>query len=284
MWLRVFVIALVVLLALLALWSAGLAIAALERDAFVRRHVLGAATARTIDLRPSVYADLPDPVRRYFDHAFNGRTEVVARMVEWWEEGTFLLPIGRFHVHGRQASRPADPVYAWTGVFARFGLPLLESRDSFFLHGHDMRARLFGWFRVMHTDYDDPADRRSLHAYLVLRYFGQAPLMPWALLPNEHVAWRANDDRSAWLDITRVGLEGRYLVTFDASGGIARMETDRLLMEGNGTMQTEVGVKSDYRVVDGFRVPTRLDYRWYLADGALVGHYAFEVTRLMIHR
>ena len=52
-----------------------------------------------------------------------------------------------------------------------------------------MRAKLLGWLKVMHTDYADAKDRASLHSYLVLRYYGQAPLMPWALLPNAHVRW-----------------------------------------------------------------------------------------------
>ena len=66
------------------------------------------------------------------------------------------------------------------GTFWRFGLPLIESRDAFIGAEHDMRAKLLGWLKVMHTDYADRKDVASLHSYLLLRYFGQAPLMPWA--------------------------------------------------------------------------------------------------------
>lgn len=272
------------LLALAAICAAGFALAWRERAAFVARHVVEPTATRTIDLRPGRYADLPPPVRRYFDYAFHGRQQVDVHWVEWRETGRFLLPVGRFRVRGRQASRADAPVYAWSGHFLKGPLPVLESRDALSPAGHDMRAKLFGWIRVMRTDYDDPAELASLQSYLVLRYYGQAPLMPWALLPNRHVAWAARDASSAWLEITREGLAGRYLVTFAEDGAIRSMETDRLLMEGNRTMQREVGLKLDYGEVGGFRVPTRMDYRWYLADGSLNSRYAFEVTDLEIRR
>lgn len=273
---------LLIVLALLPLLSVavaagGLILAVRRTEALVASRIVAPAKTVTIDLRPAVYAGLPAPVRRYFDFAFNGQAEVTLRAVDWTEQGEFLLPVGRFHVQGRQRSQAREPVYAWTGRFHRLGLPLIESRDAFFGDAHEMRARLLGLLRLMHTDYDDPTERAALHSYLLLRYYGQAPLMPWALLPNPHVAWRARDDESAWLEITRAGLAGRYLVTLGADGRIAQMATDRLLIEGNHVWQREVGLKLDYAERNGFRIPQRMEYRWYLEDGALSSHYAFRL-------
>ena len=268
------------LLLLAAFWLAGLWRAQRENHQLIQQQVSQATEPHTIDLRPEVYQDLPAPVRRYFDFAFNGRAQVQVDWVDWSEHGDFLLPVGRFTAQGRQTSRAADPVYAWTGTFWRFGLPMIESRDAFFPGGHDMRAKLLGWIKVMHTDYADAKDRASLHSYLVLRYYGQAPLMPWALLPNAHVRWVARDDRSAHLEVTRAGLAARYLVKFGVDSRIDSMETDRLLMEGNGTMQREFGQKLDYQEVGGFRIPSRMDYRWTADDGTLISHYAFQVSGL----
>jgi hypothetical protein len=267
------------------LWAAGLWMAERENRQLIADRVTQGASLRRIDLRAAVYADLPAPVRRYFDFAFNGRDHVDVDWVSWRETGDFLLPVGRFTAHGRQTSRAIDPVYAWTGRFHRLGLPWIESRDAFFLDGHDMRAKLLGWFTVMHTDYDAAAQRASLYAYLVLRYYGQAPLMPWALLPSRHVRWLAIDEQSAHLEVTRPGLQARYRVRFGRDGRIDSMQTDRLLMEGNGQMQREFGAKLDYHEVHGFRVPRRMDYRWTSADGRVVSHYAFTVDDLRVdHR
>lgn len=251
-----------------------------ESARLIQTHITGPAPVVTIDLRPATYADLPPPVRRYFHFAFNGQTEVTLRAVTWREKGRFLLPVGEFRAHGRQTNRPDMPLYAWTGTFHRFGLPIIESRDAFLGDRHDMRAKLFGWMKVMQTDYVKPDQIASLHSYLTLRYYGQAPVMPWALLPNEHVAWEARNEASARLRITRPGLEGAYIVRFGDDGRITEMATDRLLMEGNGTMQFEVGQKLDYREVGGFMVPTRMDYLWTLEDGTVSSHYRFAVQDL----
>ncbi|SHI00399.1 DUF6544 family protein [Marivita hallyeonensis] len=239
----------------------------------------------TIDLRPEVYADLPAPVRRYFAYAFNGEISVTLRGVEWSQDGDFKLPVvGQFVADGRQVSHPNRPAYACTGWFWRYGLPLIESRDAFFVDTHDMRAKLLGWMTVMHTDYQSAEQIDSLHSYLVLRYYGQAPLMPWALLPNDFVVWEENDETSAYLRITHRDLEGAYLVTFGPDGEIVSMNGDRLLMEGNETMQREVGGKSQYREIGGFMLPTRLEYRWYDQSGALISRFQSEISDLRVIR
>lgn len=274
-----------ILIGLIALGiSFGFFRTARENARLVNAEILGAVPVVTIDLGPETYADLPVPVRRYFDFAFNGQTEVSLRATRWREEGDFLLPVGEFRARGRQINRPVDPIYAWTGTFHRLGLPIIESRDAYLGDRHDMRAKLFGWIKVMKTDYDRPEQIASLHSYLTLRYFGQAPLMPWALLPNEYVKWEPRDDRSALLRITRAGLDGAYIVHFGEDGRIAEMATERLLMEGNWIMQKEHGRKLDYREIGGFMVPTRMEYRWTLEDGTLSSHYSFAVHDLELVR
>lgn len=143
-----------------------------------------------------------------------------------------------------------------------------------------MRAKLLGWRTVMHTNYDAPKQLASLYSYLVLRYYGQAPLMPWALLPNNFVAWDENDASSACLRISHADLAGRYLFCFGADGEIVSMDGDRLLMEGNAAMRREVGKKSDYAEINGFMVPTRMDDRWYDRNDRLISHFASRITNL----
>ena len=267
-----------------ALAALGFYRAKLENARIIGDHILGGQPVVALDLRPQVYADLPAPVQRYFDFAFNGQTSITLRSVEWDQTGDFMLPVvGQFYADGHQINRPNTPVYAFTGWFWRFGLPLIESRDAFLLDSHDMRAKLLGWKTVMHTDYTDATEVNSLHSYLVLRYYGQAPLMPWALLPNEFVAWEANDDASAYLHLTVDGLAGRYLVHFGDRGEITSMKGDRLLMEGNGAMQREVGLKTDYQEINGFMVPTRLEYRWFDEDEVLISRFNSQISDMRVN-
>lgn len=185
---------------------------------------------------------------------------LVLLLVTLWWAGPWRAQLENARWIARHVVRKAQPR-------TRFGLPWIESCDAFVGAEHDMRAKLLGWLKVMHTDYADPMDVASMHSYLLLRYDSQVPPMPWALLPNAHVKWMAKDDTSAFLEIARPGLTGRYLVRFGGEGHISSMETDRPLS----------GFNLDYREVNGFRVPTRMDYKWREGDGRLISHCTFRV-------
>jgi hypothetical protein len=270
------------LAALPALPALGFLRAAAASARVIREEVLAPASPVTLDVSPEALAGLPAPVRRYLGFACNGRRAVTLRAASWRESGRFSLPIGRFETRARQVSRAAAPVFAWSGVFRRGPVPVLESRDALLDGRHEMGARLGGWLPVMRADYTRPEEIASLRSNLTLRYFGQAPLMPWALLPSPHIAWEAGDSHSARLRLTGAGLAAGYEVRFGEDGRIEEMRSDRLLLEGNGVWQAEAGRKLDYREVGGFRVPTRLDYLWTLADGAVAARYAFTVEDLAL--
>jgi hypothetical protein len=272
-------------LALAALPAAGALgfLRAARADArVIRDDVLGSARPVTFDLGAEALASLPAPVHRYLAFAFNGCDAITLRAVSWREAGRFDLPIGRFATRARQVSRAAEPVFAWCGLFRRGPVPILESRDALLDSRHEMGARLAGWVPVMRADYTRPEELASLRSNLTLRYFGQAPLMPWALLPGPHIAWEAGDARSALLRLTGAGLAAAYHVRFGEDGRIEEMRSDRLLLEGNGVWQAEVGQKLDWREVAGFRVPTRLDYVWTGADGRVTARYGFTVSDLAL--
>ena len=39
-----------------------------------------------------------------------------------------------------------------------------------------------------------------------------------------------------------------------------------------------------YQNIHGFMLPTRLDYRWFDADGAMVSHFASHISDLRLLR
>jgi len=144
-----------IVLATVIFCAIGLARSHYKNEKIIEQRIYGGLKSQTIDLNPEVYSDLPDPVQKYFAFAFNGQKKVTLKAIEWRQNGKFQLPeVGEFYAKGKQVNRPNEPVYAFLGIFWRFGVPLMESRDAFFLDAHDMRAKLFGWFKVMHTDYE----------------------------------------------------------------------------------------------------------------------------------
>lgn len=63
-----------------------------ENKRLIADRILAGQHVLTIDLRPAVYTNLPAPVRRYFDFAFNGQSSVSLRAVDWVQTGEFMLP------------------------------------------------------------------------------------------------------------------------------------------------------------------------------------------------
>lgn len=233
-------------------------------------------------LTDAAYAALPSPVRRYVDFALGDRRRFPHARFSWTEDGTFTLPeLGTFTMRGRQTSRVDAATYVWRGYMWRAGgLMLVETRDAFSADDtHDMRGKLWGLKTIMHTAYDAPADRDSLHAYLRLRYYGTALNFPWVLVTDPAIWWEADaeDPDAAWMTITDAAAPARYRVTFAADGRITRMDSPDMHLHGNGELLRESSTRGAYADWDGMKVPTHMTYTWTSPEGA-VTRYDFRIV------
>ena len=238
------------------------------------------APSTTVSLDLADYPEVPDPVAQYFEYTFNGQDSITVSSVNWREDGEFMLPVGDYAINARQTSTAIKPVYLWQGVYSNtvVPVPMLDSRDGFLIDDHDMRARVLGLMKVMHSDYTEQADIDALHSYLMLRYYGTAVDFPWALLPNEYISWSAKDDTHAYLNIDYKNYKGSYLVSFNDQHQITKMETETTMLHGNFEELREVGEKLNYEEINGFMVPTRMQYYWYYADNLINSEYNFDIS------
>lgn len=236
-----------------------------------------------INLDLSRYNDLPEPVKRYFEYTFNGQSSITVSYVFWKEKGIFKLPVSKdyFAIKSAQTSVTTEPKYMWEGLYMHKTLkfPILESRDAFYVNKHNMRAKVFGQKTVMSTDYSEE-QKKSLYTYLMLRYYGTAVDFPWALLPNEYIKWRAIDNNHAYLEIIYADFKGKYLVTFNEKNQIIRMETESFMLHGNEAKLREVGEKSEYKEINGFMLPTHMEYTWYEENGNIDSSYKFDIENI----
>ena len=235
----------------------------------------------TLDLEK--YTDLPEPVRKYFEYTFNGKKSININHVFWQEKGIFKLPVSEnyFAIKSAQTSITTEPKYMWEGLYMhrKLKFPVLESRDAFSIDKHNMRAKAFGQKTVMSTNYSEE-EKKSLYTYLMLRYYGTAPDFPWALLPNEYIKWLPVDDKHAYLEISYKDLKGKYLVTFNEKNQIVQMETEDYMLHGNDSRLREVGKKSEYKEINGFMVPTHMEYTWYMENGEIDSNYIFDINKI----
>ena len=249
----------------------------------LRQELTANTEVQRIDLDLSRYPDLPEPVRKYFEYTFNGQKSIDVKYVFWKEKGIFKLPVSEnyFAIKSAQTSITTEPKYMWEGLYMHkiLKIPMLESRDAFSIDQHNMRAKAFGQKTVMSTNYSEE-QKKSLYTYLMLRYYGTAVDFPWALLPNEYIKWIPKDESHAYLEITYSDMKGRYLVTFNEKNQITKMETEDYMLHGNEAKLREVGEKSEYKEINGFMVPTHLEYNWYEENGKLDSNYIFDIENI----
>jgi hypothetical protein len=99
----------------------------------------------------------------------------------------------------------------------------------------------------------------------LLRWLGESVLYPTNLLPDERLEWFPLDDSSAKLTYKYNGLSLFFKITFNNSGEITEMETNRYMDEKNSeTWVIEIG---NYRELNNVIIPTSFEVIWRLEKG-----------------
>ena len=203
---------------------------------------------------PEMVADLPEPARRYFAYTI--------------QPGTPLLPVAIIEMTGEfSLGTKDDPRYqpmearqilavpegfVWS-MRTRGGMPVSGS-DS----GSWTRFRIFGLIPVGRLG-GDPDHTRSAFG----RYVAEASIWaPAALMPGPGVRWSAVDNDTARVTISRGELEQAVDITVDEQGRPVEVSFQRW-SDANPDkvhrLQPFGAVMSDFREVDGYRLPFRVE-------------------------
>lgn len=165
-----------------------------------------------------------------------------------------------------------EVAFAWRARFAIAGVPLLSVVDRYAAGEGSLEARLFGLLPVMRKR------GQVLSEGEALRYLGELPFNPAAMLLNRRLLWRELDDDAVEVS-TRVGEATVSLrLEFDAEGDIVRISTPaRPRGEEGNVLRPWVGEFSRYATVGATRIPTRGEVRWELPSGPFT-YWRCEVT------
>jgi hypothetical protein len=103
----------------------------------------------------------------------------------------------------------------------------------------------------------------------LMRYVAEAAWYPTALLPSKSVSWKGLDDRRARSTLGDGPITVALDFTFGADGLIesVRSEARGRTVAGKVVPTPWEGRWSDYRTVDGMRVPMRGEVAWILPEG-----------------
>jgi hypothetical protein len=222
---------------------------------------------------PGMVADLPEPARRYFAYTIR--------------PGTPLLPVAEIDMRGQfslgtKEAPNYQPMEARQILAAPEGFVwAMRTRGGLPISGSDSRRwtrfRLFGLIPVARLG-GDPDHARSAFG----RYVAEAVFWtPAALLPGPDVSWEAVDETTARVRVLHGALEQAVDVTVDAEGRPLQVSLQRW-SDANPDkvhrLQPFGGVMSDFRDVDGYRLPFRVEGGNMFGTEAYFPFFRAEVT------
>lgn len=217
---------------------------------------------------------LPDPVRRYFGFAVDGRTPLKTARLR--HAGFFRTsPDQRwFPIAGEQYFTAAHPGFVWSASVRLSPFFWIEARDCLLPDGGNMLVKVLSTVTI--------ADARGpeIDQGSGLRWLAECAWFPYALA-GEGIQWEPVDARSARATLGRNGLTVSALLEVDDEGKLVELRGDRFRDIGGGkaVLTPWIGQYREYREFSGFQVPTAVSVAWELDTGRF--EYArFQIVRL----
>lgn len=216
---------------------------------------------------PAQLTGLPDPVQRYFRHVLKPGQPYV-RSVRLRHDGQFKTDLKKnwIDITGEEYFVAEKPAYIWNGTTTWF-----SACDQYVAQRGSLTVRLLGTIPVVQGS-GPSYDQGEL-----LRWLGEAVWFPTSLLPGGPVVWSPIDDNSASLTLTDHGLTISCQMYFDKKGEIVRYQAQRYIDTTHRLSWT--GQLSDYREVDGIRIPFHASAAWVI-DGVEQPYARFTVREV----
>ena len=196
--------------------------------------------------------DLPVPVQRYFKYSLKENQPYVS-YVRLQHGGEFRVSKNWVSIKGEEYFTVQKPGFVWSGK-----VPLLSAKDIYFDGKGNLKVKLLSLIKIIDVKGKE-TDQGEL-----LRWLGEAPLFPTALLPAENLRWEPIDNNSAKVIFTDKNLTVDGIFYFNEEGQITQFKTKRYK---DKTLENFTGHCGDYRSVDGMKVPFYLEATWNLESG-----------------
>lgn len=211
-------------------------------------------------------ADLPAPVRRYFERVLTDGRPMV-RSVDLELGGMFNMSLDAPQwkpFTSTQRVVAYRPGFVWNGRIAMFpGVPV-RVHDAYVAGTGLLRPALFGLFSLGTVEGDGEIARGEL-----MRWLAESVWYPTVLLPGQGVTWQPVDDTSALATLNDGPIMLTMLFRFGEDGLVSgiRVEAREGLVAGETVMMPWEGSFRDYRPVDGMMIPFHGEVAWITPQG-----------------
>lgn len=269
--------AVVVLLAAMAAWR----MADNRADLTVWRRLASKQPTSPATFNLSMLDGLPDPAQRFFRFAIEPGA-ALRTVAEISMQGVFSL--------GNKARPNYQPMQAEQILASPHGF-VWRVRVGRLFTGSDAAEEGDSWSRfwALGVAPVGRAGNNADHARAAFgRYVAEAVFWtPAALLPGEQVRWQAIDDSTARASVTHKGMEQAVDVTVGEDGRPVQVIFQRWSNANPDKVyqpQPFGGYLSDFRMFEGFRLPTRVEAGNFFGTDDYFAFFKVTVTAVTFPR
>ncbi len=211
-------------------------------------------------------ADLPAPVRRYFERVLTDGQPMI-RSVDIELTGVFNMSLDAPQwkpFTSTQRVVANRPGFVWNGRIAMFpGVPV-RVHDAYVAGLGVLTPALFGLFSLGTIRGEGEIARGEL-----MRWLAESVWYPTVLLPGQGVTWQPVDEASAQVTLTEGSITLIMLFRFGEDGLVSgiRMKARGALVGNETVMMPWEGRFRDYRTQDGMMVPFYGEVAWITPQG-----------------
>ncbi|MCR3922024.1 MAG: hypothetical protein NUK65_05835 [Firmicutes bacterium] len=221
--------------------------------------------------------DLPVPVQKYFTACGYIGTKKMSSMKATFKDVPFKTGRDKptLKIDYTQYNFVNQPDRIALIDSSMFGIPF-QGYDSY-INGTGSMKGVIAKVYTLFDQRGDTMDKASLVTYLA-----ESLLIPSAAL-QDFIVWESIDDTHVKATISYYGISASGIFTFNESGEMASFTTeDRVATETDGSTQNVswTAICSDYKEVDGIKIPTVLQAIWHYDEGDLIyfdsDHFVIE--------
>lgn len=201
-------------------------------------------------------ASVPEPVRRYLEHAIAAGTPL-ASAVRLRMRGEIKL--GRWLPFRAEQVIHADRGFVWAAAVPLFGIPLIRGFDRLVDGTGEMRWKLLGLIPVM------TASGPDITRAAVGRLQAESIWLP-SVLVREDAHWTATDAHHAAAVFNQQPEPVEFSI--DEQGRLRSVQMQRWSNPDRGAFRLVDfgGMLEDERTFDGYTIPTRVRVGWFFGS------------------